>query len=183
MRIVCSLILLIASLQAFGADEVLRTFVTASRAGERLTVTRANGEALPVVFPRPEIRERFAQLPLETAGVIEGQIYYETVATGEGQRTLKPFFVVDAITPITLRDLRPEAVTVAAAPAPVPGPRSPVPSPSHRSRFPSRPRSPRRSRSPRASSSSRSSRAGRAIPRVAASSARPCSSLRESSRP
>jgi hypothetical protein len=91
---------------AHSGEETLRTFVTISRMGDHLKVTRASGEELPVVFGSREVRQKFANLPKEASGMIEGRIHYESLAGSEGQRTMKPFFIVESITPIDLRDLQ-----------------------------------------------------------------------------
>ncbi len=91
---------------AHSADETLRTFVTITRVGDQLKVTRASGEELPIIFGSQDVERKFAALPTEASGMIEGRIHYESVVGGEGQRSMRPFFIVESISPIALKDLQ-----------------------------------------------------------------------------
>ncbi len=98
------LTLIISTAQS--AEETLRTFVTITRVGDQLKVTRSSGEELPVIFGSKDVRQKFVGLPMEASGIIEGRIHYESVAGGEGERYMKPFFIVESISPIALKDLQ-----------------------------------------------------------------------------
>lgn len=86
-------------------DASLRTIVRFDKDGKTTKVIPFDRtEPLPVKMTDKKIQNLFDSMKQDDEAVIQGRIEYEVVSS-DGQQQLKPYFIIDSIHPVSLKEI------------------------------------------------------------------------------
>lgn len=90
---------------ALSEDATLRTIVRFDKKGQTTNVIPFDrSEPLPVKMTDKKIQNLFESMKQDDEAVIQGRIEYEVVSS-DGMQQLKPYFIIDSIHPVSLKEI------------------------------------------------------------------------------